>query len=312
MRKTGFLFSGQGAQYSGMMADLASEYASAREVFAVADRMLGRSISELCFRGADEELSLTHNTQPCMLAADLAAYSAMIENGVRPDAIAGFSLGEYAALVAAEVLSIEDAFRLIQIRADAMQAAVPVGCGAMAAVMKLPADIVERLCEETHGYVAIANYNCPGQIVVSGEAQAIDEFLAIAKDRKIRAVRLSVSAPFHCRLMAPAAERLAHVFAATTFRKPLLPLYMNVDGLVESDPIAIKKKMVLQAMSPVRWIDTLQNMSADGTSTFVELGPGKTLTGFVKKTIDEALSLHVENVETLNETLTALRRDVAL
>ncbi len=306
--KVAFLFSGQGAQYPGMMKDIAAECPDAKEVFDMADQTLRRKISDLCFEGAQEDLNLTHNTQPCVLASDLAAYQAIMAAGIKPDAVAGFSLGEYAALVAAGVIELNEVFPLIQKRADFMQEAVPVGKGAMAAVMKLTAEEVQALCDEVEGYVIPANYNCPGQIVVSGEAAAVDRLCELAKERKIKAMKLAVSAPFHCEMMAPAAENLAAPLQQTDFKNPVVPVYMNVDAQPENDPEAIREKLVLQAKSPVRWEQTLRNMAAEGIDTFIEMGPGKTLAGFVKKTFgDEVRFFNVTDMETLNKTLEALR-----
>ena len=306
--KIAFLFSGQGAQYPGMMKDIAEASKEAKEVFDTADQMLGRNISGLCFTGTQEELNLTHNTQPCVLAADLAIWKAIESAEIKPDAVAGFSLGEYAALVAAGVISIEDVFPLIQKRADFMQDAVPVGKGAMAAIMKLSAEEVEALCNEVEGYVIPANYNCPGQIVVSGEAEAINRLCELAKERKIRAMKLAVSAPFHCEMMAPAAENLREPLQQTVFSVPAIPIYMNVDTQAETDPETIREKLVAQAKSPVRWEETLRNMKAVGIDTFIELGPGKTLTGFVKKTFGEEVRFfNVTNTETLKSTIEAIK-----
>ena len=305
--KIAFLFSGQGVQYPGMMKDLAGEYAEAKEVFSIADKALDRSISSLCFDGTQEELNLTHNTQPCVLASDLAAYKAITAEGIHPDAVAGFSLGEYAALVAAGVIDIEEVFPLIQKRADYMQEAVPVGEGAMAAVMKLPAEDVISLCNEVEGYVIPANDNCPGQIVVSGEAKAVDRLCDLAKERRIKAMKLAVSAPFHCAMMKPAAEKLKEPLNNTSFSAPTVPVYMNVDAQPENDPEKIREKLVLQAMSPVRWEETLRNMAAKGIDTFIELGPGKTLASFVKKTFSEGVRFfNVTDLETLRTTIEAI------
>ena len=308
--KIAFLFSGQGVQYTGMMKDIAEKSEKAKNIFGIADETLGRSISNLCFEGAQEELNLTHNTQPCVLSADLAAYSAITENGIQPDAVAGFSLGEYAALVAAGVIDINDVFPVVQKRADYMQEAVPVGKGAMAAVMKLSDTEVEDLCSEVDGYVAPANFNCPGQIVISGEAEAVDKLLAIAKERKIRAMKLAVSAPFHCEMMNPAAENLRLSLSKITFSSPIIPVYMNVDAEAENESERIFEKLILQAKSPVRWEKTLRNMYAAGIDTFIELGPGKTLSGFVKKTFTNGENVSIYNVtdlETLETTITALK-----
>ena len=302
-----FLFSGQGAQYPGMMKDIAENCPEAGRVFETADHALGRSISSLCFEGTQEDLNLTHNTQPCVLAADLAAYQAISAAGIKPDAVAGFSLGEYAALVAAGVIRMDDVFPLVQKRADFMQEAVPVGQGAMAAVMKLSAEEVENLCKEVEGYVEPANYNSPGQIVVSGENDAVDQLLVIAKERKIRAMKLPVSAPFHCRMMSPAAEKLGSELNKTEIALPSVPVYMNVDAEQENNPAQIREKLFLQAKSPVRWEATLRNMMKDGIDTFIELGPGKTLSGFVKKTLSDVTILNVTDMETLKNTLDVLK-----
>ena len=304
--KIAFLFSGQGAQYPGMMKDITESSAGAKKVYDIANQTLGRSISKLCFSGTQEELNFTHNTQPCVLAADLAAYAAVTELGINPDAVAGFSLGEYAAMVAANVISIEDVFPLIQQRADYMQDAVPIGEGAMAAILKQTEDEVIALCREVNGYVVPANYNCPGQIVVSGEAKAIDNLLEITATRKIRAMKLPVSAPFHCDMMSPAAERLKNPLNEIVMSVPSVPVYMNVDAKPEYSPQKLKEKLVAQANSPVRWEQTLKNMQQDGIDTFIELGPGKTLSGFVKKTLENVCVYHVTDLETLDTTKKAL------
>ena len=307
MSRIAFLFSGQGAQYPGMMKDIYDSSESAKAVFDKADLILGRSISELTFTGTQEDLNLTHNTQPCMIAAELAAYEALIEKGIKPDVVAGFSLGEYAALVAAGVLSTEDAIRVIQIRADAMQEAVPVGQGAMAAVAKQDAETVKALCDEAGGYVIPVNYNCPGQIVVSGENDAVDDLIRIAKSRKIRTVKLAVSAPFHCALMAPAAEKLAEAFKTISFNDPVLPCYSNVDAKPYAEDADVASQLCIQAKSPVLWEQTLRNMAADGVDVFVEVGPGTTLSKFVTKTLGEVKSFSVNSLEVLTACVEELR-----
>lgn len=298
--KIGFLFSGQGAQYPGMMKDIAAHSKLADKVLKTADSVLDRRISDLIFEGTQDELALTHNTQPCVLAADLLAFYAVQEAGIVPDAVAGFSLGEYGALVSAGVIGLEEVFPLIQIRADLMQLAVPVGEGAMAAVMKLSEEEVRALCSEVDGYVVPANYNCPGQIVVSGEAKAVDELMEIAKLRKIRAIKLPVSAPFHCDLMQPSSDGLRIPLGKVNMQRPAVPVYMNVDGQPETEPEKIFEKLVSQAKSPVHWEKTLRNMYRDGIDTFVELGPGKTLLGFVNKTFNNGEEIRAYNVTDLN------------
>ena len=288
MGKTAFLFSGQGAQYAGMMRNYYESVPGARHIFDIADDTLGRPISHLCFEGPQDELNMTHNTQPCVLAADLAACEAALAAGHVPDALAGFSLGEYAALVAAGCMRTEDVFPLVQLRADAMQRAVPVGDGAMAAVMKMDSAELERLCESIDGYVACANFNSPTQVVVSGETEAVDSLVAMLKERKVRAMKLPVSAPFHCKLMEGAADELRSAILRLKLGQPRLPVYMNVDALPLESAAELPVKMIAQMASPVLWRQTLEQMWEDGFTTFLECGPGSTLSGFVKKTLPNA------------------------
>ena len=305
--KIAFLFSGQGAQYPGMMKDLYESEPAVKEVFDKADGTLGRSISGLCFEGTQDELNLTHNTQPCVLAADLAAAAALKAHGIEPAVSAGFSLGEYAALAFNGSLSLEDVFKVIQVRADAMQEAVAPGKGGMAAFVGASAEQVEEICAEVKaGYVVAANYNSPVQTVVSGSAEGVDEACAIAEAKGLRCVKLAVSAPFHCAMMEPAANKLKEVFADMTFAMPSVPVYMNVDGKALENAEEISEKLVKQAMSPVQWVKTLQNMQADGVDTFVECGPGRTLSGLVKKTLKDVKILRVENEKTLQAALEEL------
>ncbi len=306
--KIGFLFSGQGAQYPGMMKDLYDSEEAARIVFDNADSVLGRSLSGLCFEGTQEDLNLTHNTQPCMLAGDLAAAMVLKDHGVKADAVAGFSLGEYAALAYAGAVSLNDVFRIVQIRADAMQEAVAPGDGAMAAFVGATAEQVEEICGKvTRGYVVAANYNSPVQTVVSGSAAGVDEACELAEITGLRCMRLAVSAPFHCDLMKPAAKRLEEEFVNISFRDPSVPVYMNVDGKPIIKGIAVANLLVKQAMSPVRWVQTLENMQADGIDTFIECGAGRTLSGLVKKTLKGVKILRVENLKTLQNTLEELQ-----
>ena len=306
--KIAFLFSGQGAQYPGMMKDLCEAEPAAKEVFAVADQALGRSVSGLCFEGTQEDLNLTHNTQPTVLAADLAAAAVLKAHGIIPDVVAGFSLGEYAALSFAGVLDQAEAFKLIQIRADAMQEAVAPGDGAMAAFVGASAEQVEAICTKvTRGYITAANYNSPVQTVVSGSAAGVDEACELAEAAGLRCVKLAVSAPFHCALMEPAAMRLKEEFRSIDFAEPEIPVYMNVNGMPPAGSNEIPELLVQQAMSPVRWVETLRNMQADGVDTFIECGPGKTLSGLVKKTLKDVRIFRVENIKTLNDTLEGLK-----
>ena len=305
--KIGILFSGQGSQYPGMMKDLYDSERVAKELFNIADVSLKREISKICFEGTQEDLNLTHNTQPCMLAGDLAAAMVLKAHGIEASAVAGFSLGEYAALAYARAISVNQVFRIIQIRADAMQDAVAPGEGGMAAFVGATAEQVEKICAMvTKGYVVAANYNSPVQRVVSGSAAGVDEACEMADSIGLRCVRLAVSAPFHCDLMEPAAKRLKEEFKKVEFKNPSIPVYMNVDGKPISDSSMIPDLLVKQAMSPVRWVQTLENMQADGIDTFIECGAGKTLSGLVKKTLKDVKILRVENMKTLTDTIEEL------
>lgn len=306
--KIAFVFSGQGAQYPGMFKDLYEESTEARGIMDEADKALKRKISKLCFEGTQQELNLTHNTQPCVLAADLAAGLTLIGNGIQPDAVAGFSLGEYAALTIAGVLEEKDVFPLIQARADFMQEAVPVNAGAMAAVMGKTGAQVEDLCSEIKDdYVIAANYNSPVQTVVSGTAQGVQKLLHLAQEKEIRAIPLAVSAPFHCRLMKPAAKQLKSYLAQITVKSPKVPVYMNYTAKPLVSQTEVKELLCNQACNPVLWEQTIKNMTADGIDTFIECGPGKTLCGLIKKTVKDVNVYRVENVKTLKETLQKLQ-----
>ena len=308
--KTAFVFSGQGAQYPGMTASLCEKYAPCRRILEIMDDVLGCAMSERMLHGTQEELNETRNTQPCVLAADLIANAALRERGVTADAAAGFSLGEYAALTAAGVFDPETVFAVIRVRAEAMQEAAPSGTGAMAAIMKQDAETVAALCAEAGGYVIPVNFNSPAQIVVSGETSAVDSLIAICKERKIRAVKLPVSAPFHCKYMDSAAERLSKLFETVRFGDARIPVYMNVDAQPETDGGRIREKLIRQVNSPVLWEQTVRRMSADGMTRFVEQGPGKTLTGFIKRTLEAPVLCSVEDTETLELTLNTLNGEL--
>lgn len=306
--KIGILFSGQGAQYPGMMKDLYESEAAAKQIFDRADEVLGRSISDICFKGTQEDLNLTHNTQPCMLAGDLAAAMVLKSYGINADAVAGFSLGEYAALAYSGVITVEDAFQIIQIRADAMQEAVAPGDGAMAAFIGTSAEQIEEICKKvSKGYVVAANYNSPVQTVISGSTAGVDEACELAELAGLKCKKLAVSAPFHCALMESAAKRLEEEFKYVNFYDPSIPVYMNVDGKPVFEGSIIPELLVKQAMSPVHWVETLRNMYTDGIDIFIECGAGKTLSGLVKKTLKDVKILRVENLDRLYQTLEELK-----
>lgn len=284
MRKTAFLFPGQGAQHMGMSRDIAEISAAAKAAFDAADTVLGRGITDIAWNGPEEELNRTENTQPCMMAAEVAALRALTEKGIKADGVAGFSLGEWTALCAAGVLAYEQALLLVQARAGYMQEAVPPGEGGMAVILGKTQEEVEALCAEVkEGYVAPSNMNCPGQITVAGNTVGIDAFLALAAAGKARAKRLAVSIPSHCRLMAPAAERLTEAMADVRFADAVLPIYMNATGRACTDANDIKRNMIGQLTMPVLFEQTLYNMMDDGFDTFIEIGPGKVTAGLAKK-----------------------------
>ena len=296
--KKAFVFPGQGAQRVGMIKDLYDGYASVRQLFEEADDALGFSLTRLCFEGPDEELMMTYNTQPAILTASTACSLVLQEEGLRPDIVAGHSLGEYSALVAAESVSFADAVRTVRQRGRFMQEAVPLGEGAMAAILGLDEDRIKAVCVEVgsrDGTVEAVNFNCPGQTVIAGAAKAVEAAVdALKAAGAKRAVMLNVSAPFHSTLMRPAAERLAEVLDTIVIKDAKVPVAANVDGQLETAADVIKASLVRQAASPVLWIACVRQIQAFGAENIVEVGPGKTLTGFNRK-IDKAI--HCENVE---------------
>ena len=296
--KTAFVFPGQGSQKVGMLKDLYEAYPIVRERFAQADEALGYSISQLCFEGPDTELVKTANTQPAILTASVACYEILKEKGFTPDIVGGHSLGEYSALVAAGVLEFKDAVYVVHKRGEYMQEAVPLGKGAMAAILALPREEVVRICGEvndTVGSVQAVNFNCPGQIVIAGATKAVEVAAEKMKEAGAkRAVMLPVSAPFHSRLMEPAAKRLQEELDKIEVKDAQIPVVANISGEILKDGATIKEALVTQAAAPVLWEDCVATMVDFGVTRFVEVGPGKVLTGFTKK-INKAMEL--ANVE---------------
>jgi [acyl-carrier-protein] S-malonyltransferase len=308
--RSAFLFPGQGSQSVGMGKDLCDNSAAAREVFEEADEALGFSLSQMCFCGDEADLQLTANTQPAILTVSVAAYRAARAEGLpEPAVVAGHSLGEYSALVAAGAIGFADAVRTVRKRGTYMQEAVPVGVGAMAAIMGLDVEAVEAGCAEAaEGQVCSpANINSPAQVVIAGNAEAVDRACEILKGKGAkRAIKLNVSAPFHCALMMAAQERLAEDLNALSYSAMSFPVVHNVDAEYNDQPAAVKDKLVQQVSSPVRWLQTMETMSAAGVTKFVELGPGKVLTGLVRQSVPGAEYSNIENTEGLRNTLDSL------
>ena len=311
MNKLAFVFPGQGAQTVGMGKDFCEKYDVAKKLFREADEALGYSIQKMCFEGPAEDLKLTANTQPAILTMSVISYAILKEHGIKPEVVGGHSLGEYSALVAADVLDFQDAVSLVHKRGQYMQEAVPVGEGGMAAIIGLSDDVIADACEKaskTAGAVQPVNFNCPGQTVIAGTTKGVEkavEELKAAGAKK--AVILPVSAPFHSTLMKPAAEKLADELAKVAIHDAAFPVVSNYTGELETKAEEIKANLVAQADHPVRWITCVKTMQAFGADTFVEAGPGKTLCGFNRRIDRSIKSLNVENLESLQKTLDYLK-----
>ena len=310
MSEIAFLFPGQGSQAPGMGLELAQNFSPAREVFEEADAALGFPLSKLCFEGPSEELQLTANTQPAILAVSVAAARVLEEKGIRPDYVAGHSLGEYSALVAAGSIELADALRLVRKRGEYMQEAVPVGQGAMAALLGLEAGAVDEICREAAAdeVVSAANLNSPVQIVIAGHRAAVERAVELAKARGAkRAILLNVSAPFHCSLMKPAAERLAVDLDAVSIGNPRVPLVNNADAAIIRTAEAVRDGLRRQVTSPVCWTDSMLALRREGVDLFIEAGPGKVLSGLMRQIDRDIQALRAGDLASLEEVAGAVQ-----
>ncbi len=310
MSKIACIFPGQGAQYAGMGKEIAENYSVAMRIFELASDRLGIDMKKLCFEGDEEELKKTENTQPSILTTRIALLEVLKLKGIEPQVAAGLSLGEYSALVASKAISFVDAVALVKKRGKYMQEAVPAGEGTMAAIMGMERESVMECLKMASGYgiVEAANFNCPGQIVIAGHTKAVEHACTILKEKGARrAIMLPVSAPFHSSLLKPAGDRLALELEKVAISDTKLPVVSNVKAQVIMNKYEIKKCLVEQVSNSVLWEDSIKHMADMGVDTFIEVGPGKTLSAFVKK-IDKSLYVYnVEDMESLENTIVSIK-----
>ncbi len=309
MGKLAFVFAGQGAQKVGMGKELADNFACADKTFDEASEALGFDVKEMIFNGDNDTLMITENTQPTVVTMSIAALRVLEEKGIHPDVVAGLSLGEYSAHIASGSIDFADGVRLVKKRGKYMQEEVPVGVGAMAAIIALSAEDVRECCKEasTLGVCSPANFNCPGQIVVSGEVSAVDRCCELAKEKGAkRALKLAVSAPFHCSMLVGAGEKLAKELEKVEVKDMQIPVITNVTADYVASKEDIKPYLIKQVSSSVLWEDSVRRMIDDGVDTFVEVGPGKALSGFIKKISRDVRVFNVEDMDSLEKTLQGL------
>jgi len=304
MKATAFVFPGQGSQYVGMGKELFDNFSVAKQVFQEADDSLHFSVSSLCFRGPEDALKLTENTQPAMLTTSIGALRVLeAEKGMVPQFTAGHSLGEYSALVASGALAFSEAVRTVRLRGKFMQEAVPVGEGAMAAVLGMEREQIEKLCEEISSgeVLAPANFNCPGQIVIAGHSKAVERAIERVKQEGKKAVLLPVSAPFHSPLMKPAGERLAKALEQISVSDLKIPVVTNVEAEVNTSKDRVKGLLVAQVSSPVRWEESMRKMIEKGIDQILEIGPGKVLSGLMKRIDNRIETKNLEDLQSLRK-----------
>ena len=307
--KTAFVFPGQGSQYVGMGKDLWENFDEVKALYKDASSSLGYDVKALSFEGPQEELNKTFRTQPCLLTASIAAHTVLTLKGVVPHVVAGHSLGEYSALVAAGVIPFREAARLTEKRGMFMQEAVKEGGGLMAAIIGLGRNKVDDICLSVEsGYVSPANYNCPGQIVIAGEKKAVEDAMRLAKEAGAkRALPLAVSAPSHCTLMLEASNRLGELLNTIELSDPAVPVVNNADAMFLMNAEKIKVSLIKQLNSPLLWEDSIRNIVNKGISTFIEAGPGKVLSGLIKRIEPAARIFNVEDMASLNKALEQLK-----
>ena len=305
MSKVAFVFPGQGAQYVGMGKDFYEQIPVSKKVYTIASEVTGLNLPGLCFK-ENEQIDITEYTQIAMLATEAAMLAALQEKGVKADVAAGLSLGEYGAILTAGAMSLEDVFRVVRQRGILMQKAVPTG-GAMCAVLGMDGEKIAKICEETEGIVSVANYNCPGQIVITGEEGAVAAAAEKLKEAGARrCIPLKVSGPFHSEMLKGAGEKLAGMLVDVELKEFSMPYVTNVKADYVTDISEIKELLGRQVYSSVRWQQSVERMIADGVDTFIEIGPGRTLTGFLKKINKNVTGLHIEKVEELEEVVRLL------
>lgn len=303
MGKIALCFPGQGAQRKGMFKELYEEYKSVKQVFDVASGVCNFDVAKVCFEDPDEVLNMTEYTQPCILACDIAGFELLRTKKIEMDYMAGFSLGEYAALYATGCIKLEDVFQLVCLRAEAMQKAVPIGEGGMMAVFSSKHDEIDNICNQVKGIVQIANYNSPTQVVISGETSALEKAAVMLRNKDIKYLKLAVSIPSHCKLMLKVIPVLEDFLSKIILTKPKVPIVMNYTGCATQDIDIIKKNMLLQIAYPVKWTDSVEFLNNQQVHQFVECGPGTTLSKFIRQTVEGCKMLRINNRASFEKTV---------